>query len=46
MIADGTFQQGLGAGHCQRRSNGDHAMRRVARLQDLGYAVALETAAA
>jgi transposase len=39
MIKDGTLYQDLGADHFDRRSQGKHAQKLIARLQSLGYDV-------
>ncbi len=46
MLKDGTFYQDLGADHFDRRSKGAATKRLIARLQRLGYEVALAPVAA
>jgi len=46
MLKDGTFYQDLGADHFDRKAKGAHAKRPLAKLQNLGYDVAIMPAAA
>ncbi len=46
MLKDGTFYQDLGADHFDRKARGAHAKRLLAKLQSLGYDVAITPAAA